>query len=96
MNHREEARVYTGEAANATILGHPDVTVPCRISNFSRSGMAILVNRPIPMGNAVKVIWDGHFLVGRVVRITKSGLQHNIGLQLLHCSKWEDRPQLVG
>jgi hypothetical protein len=95
MNHREEARIETQEPVTATILGHPDVTVPCQITNFSRSGMCILVHQEIPEGNAVKVDWDGHFLVGRVQRVICAGPQYYIGLQLLHCSKWQEQPELV-
>ena len=95
MNIREETRIDAREFASATILGHPDVTVPCRITNFSRSGMCILVKREIAEGNAVKVDWDSHFLVGRVQRVVRSGGEYYIGLQLLHCSKWQDQPELV-
>ena len=90
MNHREETRIDASESATATILGHPDVTVSCRITNFSRSGMCIQVHQQIPYGNAVKVDWDEHFLVGRVQRVIPEEGEYSVGLQLLHCSKWEE------
>jgi hypothetical protein len=95
MYHREEERVDSREFATATILGHPDVTVRCKITNFSRSGMCILMSREVPQGHAVKVDWDGHFLVGRVQRVVRSGGEYYVGLQLLHCSQWQDEPEVV-
>src|SRR5437867_9862686 len=95
MNNRDETRIDASERGAATILGHPDVTVPCRITNFSRSGMCIVVREEIPHGNAVKVDWDGHFLVGRVQRVVRAGSEFSVGLQLLHCSKWQDQPELI-
>jgi hypothetical protein len=88
MNVREEVRVDAQEVATTTILGHPDVTVPCKITNFSRSGLCILVPRDILEGTLVKVDWGEHFLVGRVQRGVRSGEEYYLGLQLLHCSQW--------
>ena len=87
---REEVRVRTKEEVTATILGHPDVTIPCEITNFSRSGMCITVRQEIAAGNAVKVDWGGHFLVGRVRHVSAEGPLYQVGLQLLHCSEWKD------
>jgi len=95
MNFREEARIDAREVATATILGKPDVTIPCKITNFSPSGICILVSRDILEGALVKVDWGEHFLVGRVQRGLRSGGEHYIGLQLLHCSHWQRQPELV-
>jgi len=86
---RQEARKGARQAVTATILGHPDVTIPCGIVNFSRSGMGITVGQEIPLGSAVKVDWDSHFLVGRVRRVSQEGGDHQVGLELLYWSKWE-------
>jgi|SRR5580700_10482473 hypothetical protein len=85
---RAEDRIEAGETSKATILGHPDVTVICHIRNFSRSGICIMVGRDIPYGKMVKVQWDDHFLVGRVQRVSAAGGIFRVGLELLHCSKW--------
>ncbi len=89
-NHRSEHRIDAKEAATATILGHPDVTVPCYVRNISRSGMCITVTDSIPMGRVVKVEWQDHFLVGRIRRETAQEADYLVGLELLYCSKWSD------
>ena len=96
MGHtREESRMNISQGATATILGHPDVKVPCRITNFSRSGMCIQVGQNIPYGNAVKVDWDRNFLVGRVQRVVVESGEYAVGLQLLYCSQWQDQPEMA-
>ena len=92
MQHREESRIDSREPGTATILGNPDVSVPCAIVNFSPSGMCIAVRDRIAAGNAVKVDWDGHFLVGRVRRTLADGGSYRIGLELLYCSQWKGTP----
>jgi hypothetical protein len=89
MQHRQEARKGAREAATVTILGHPDVPVPCEIVNFSPSGMGITVQREIPLGSAVKVDWDRRFLVGRVRRVSMEDADYHVGLELLYCSRWD-------
>ena len=86
---RQEARKGVRQAVKATILGHPEVTIPCEIIDFSRSGIGITVRQEIALGSAVKVDWDTHFLVGRVRRVSEEGGEHHVGLELLYCSKWE-------
>ncbi|MBZ5622521.1 MAG: PilZ domain-containing protein [Acidobacteriia bacterium] len=87
---RAENRIDAGETGQATILGHPDVTVTCHIRNFSRSGMCITVDQVIPIGKIVKVQWDDHFLVGRVQGVSPVGGAFRVGLELLYCSKWNE------
>jgi hypothetical protein len=94
-HQREEARMNINQGATATILGHPDVTVGCRITNFSRTGMCIQVGQNIPHGHPVKVDWDRNFLVGRVQRVAVEGGEYSVGLQLLYCSQWQDQSQLA-
>ena len=90
-NSRVEYRIAAKEKGQAIILGHPDVTVPCEIRNFSRSGMCITVSQAIDCGKIVKVDWADHFLVGRVqaVRQIEDG-SNRIGLELLYLSKWSE------
>jgi hypothetical protein len=90
MNHRAENRILAAETSQATILGHPDVTVPCYIRDFSRSGLCIVVEAAIDSGSIVKVEWDDHFLVGRAQRVSPTGANFRVGLELLYCSKWND------
>ena len=85
---RTEERLSAGEAAQATILGHPDITLPCLIRDFSPSGMCILAERDIPCGLIVKVDWETHFLVGRVRTVSAAGSSFRVGLELLLCSRW--------
>ena|SRR3954447_864879 len=89
-NLRNESRIPALDSGVATILGHPDVTVPCRIHNFSRSGMCIGVDEEITEGMIVKVNWGASFLVGRAHRVASSGSGHRVGLELLYCSKWTE------
>src|SRR4051794_5817431 len=88
MDTRNEPRKLVRENVIATILGHPDVTVPCDINNFSQSGMCITLLHEIPAGSAVKVDWAEHFLLGRVKHVAAQGPAYRIGLELLYCSKW--------
>jgi len=86
-----ENRIAAGKNGSATILGHPDVTVPCHIRDFSRSGLCITVEEAISFGKIVKVEWDDHFLVGRVLRVSAAATNFRVGLELLYCSKWNQR-----
>jgi hypothetical protein len=88
MKSRIELRSEARKDVTATILGHPDVTVPCSISNYSKSGLCISVRQQIAEGDAVKVEWADHFLLGRVRRVTVDGPEYQIGLELLYCSRW--------
>jgi hypothetical protein len=90
INLRVENRIAAQEKGEATILGRPDVTVPCAITNFSRSGMCITVERDIASGTIVKVNWQENFLVGRAHRVSTAGPAFQVGLELLYCSKWTD------
>ena len=87
---RAEVRISTLEKVKATILGHPDVTVSCNVSNISKSGLCIHVNDPIAVGRAVKVEWSDHFLIGRVARSSTDGKDFRVGLELLYCSQWHE------
>ena len=88
MAIRTEKRKEARKNVTATILGHPDVVVPCNITDFSQAGLCITLHREIPSGSAVKVNWDNHFLLGRVRHISPAGESYRVGLELLHCSKW--------
>lgn len=90
MNNRTEPRINALDTAHAVILGHPDVTVPCHIRNFSKSGMCITVKEPIPSGQIVKVEWGDHFLVGRARRVSADGEGFQVALELLYCSQWSE------
>src|SRR5690242_14188420 len=90
MNQRTELRISAAENATVTILGHPDVTLPCHVQNVSKSGLCIMVRQPIANGRAVKVEWDEHFLLGRVRRASAAGTEFKVGLELLYCSKWTE------
>ena len=89
-NLRNEYRIDALETGAATILGHPDVTVSCRIHNFSRSGMCIGVEEDIEPGKIVKVNWGQNFLVGRAHRAAPVAGELRVGLELLYCSKWTE------
>jgi hypothetical protein len=87
---RTESRIEAGETGEATILGHPDMTVTCHVQDFSQSGMCITVDQDIPCRRMVKVQWDDHFLVGRVQRVSAVDGSFRVGLELLYCSKWNE------
>ena len=89
-NDRAENRIEAFETGKASVLGHPDVTVPCQIRNFSRSGMCIVVDQDIASGKIVKVNWDDHFLIGRVQGVSAAGGTFRVGLELLYCSQWNE------
>ena len=89
MNSRAYRRVAVNEKVNATILGHPDVTVPCQVLNVSRSGLCIGTDQKIPSGRAVKLEWGRHFLLGRVRRVSAAASGYQVGLELLYCSQWK-------
>ncbi len=92
---RAEKRIGAFDKARATILGHPDVTVPCDIRNISRSGMCIALDQEVELGRVVKVEWSDHFLVGRIQRVSRAGEDYRVGLELLSCSYWSDRLRSV-
>jgi len=96
-NYRSENRIVVVGSGRATILGHPDVTVPCQIRDFSRSGLCIIVGQRISSGTIVKVDWSENFLVGRAQDVAATGGSYRVGLELLYCSKWgeEATPVLV-
>jgi len=93
VHHREELRIEITQTVTATVLGNPDLTVPCQIADFSTSGIGIVVGQEIPEGSAVKVDWGEHFLVGRVVREASEGAGYRVGLELLYCSQWSGLPE---
>jgi hypothetical protein len=90
LSRRTELRFSTEESVTATVLGNPDIRLPCHVRNVSKSGMCIMVAEPIESGRAVKIDWSTHFLLGRVRRVSRSGVDFRVGLELLYCSKWNE------
>ena len=89
-NARTENRIEAFETGAVTILGHPDVTMPCQIRNFSRSGMCIGVEQEMACGKIVKVQWDDHFLIGRIQRVESADQRFAAGIELFYCSQWNE------
>jgi hypothetical protein len=89
-SRRTELRNETRRNVIATILGYPDVSVPGQIRDYSESGLCVTLPRAIPAGGAVKVEWDDHFLLGRVLRVARDGADFQVGLELLYCSRWSN------
>src|SRR5262249_47832894 len=95
MNQRSEDRTEVRENVTVTILGNPDLSVPCDIVNFSAAGLCIWLDQEIPSGKAVKVNWEDHFLLGRVRHVEVCGGTYRVGLELLYCSQWKGEAATV-
>ena len=88
MTKRNERRTEFNKNVTATVLGNPDVTMPCDIVNLSQSGLCIAIDQEVERGTAVKIDWDHNFLLGRVRHVSTGGIDFRVGLELLYCSKW--------
>jgi PilZ domain-containing protein len=88
MNNRSYRRITIDETADATVLGRPDVTIPCHVLNVSRSGLCIAMDHQIRSGQTVKLEWGNHFLLGRALRVLPEGARYRVGVELLYCSQW--------
>jgi len=88
MNSRQESRYRADEQATLTVLGNPDVQMPSRVLNVSRSGVRLEVNRAVRRGAPVRLEWDKHFLVGKAVHVSAARGGYQVGLELLTCSSW--------
>jgi signal transduction histidine kinase len=86
-NLRREPRFTVNQPVTVTIIGSSDHPLTGRIADLSRSGMRLVLEKPLAFGSRVKVEWGGHLILGSVCYCQEHGSSHAIGLQLF--SSWE-------
>lgn len=86
-NLRREPRFKVNQAVTVTIFGNTENPLAGRIADLSRSGMRLVLDRPLPFGTNVKVEWGGHLVLGSVCHCQKQEPFHAVGLQLF--ASWE-------
>ena len=84
MDSRSQPRLETDEPVHVTVLGECDTKLLGRITNRSTRGIGLLIDRPVPLGGAVKVEWDHTLLLGEVRYCHPEGDGFAIGLDLEH------------
>ena len=86
-NKRQERRFTVNQRVNVTILGSSETRIPARIRNLSRSGMRLALAEYLPLGSALKLEWNGHFVLGSVCYCDQQDGSFSAGVQLF--SSWE-------
>jgi hypothetical protein len=98
MNRRREHRFKIERAVQVTELEIPPTTISARLGNFSATGAALIVDRELVVGTALRIECGQTLLYGTVIHCTSRGGEYTVGVELedaLYASaKTSDRVQI--
>lgn len=82
MERRREARIRTDKPVELTVLGGSEASGPAQATEFSGSGLQLVLHRPIPVNAAVKVEGDDWMMLGEVCYCRQEGIHFVAGLKI--------------
>ncbi len=82
MDRRREPRIRAYETVNLTVLGDSGFTTPANAIQISPHGMRLVVDQPIPVNAAIKVVCDDWLALGEVCYCQSQREHFVVGLQL--------------
>jgi hypothetical protein len=84
MDRRREARIRAYETVNLTVLGDSGFSTSANAIQLSPHGMRLVIDRPIPVNAAIKVVCDDWLGLGEVCYCRQEREHYVVGLQLEH------------
>jgi hypothetical protein len=84
MDRRREPRIRAYETVNLTVLGDAGYSTPANAIQLSPHGMRLVLDRPIPVNAAIKVVCDDWLGLGEVCYCIEERGHFVVGLQLDH------------
>jgi hypothetical protein len=82
MDRRREPRIRAYETVNLTVLGESGYSTSANAIQLSPHGMRLVVDRPIHVNAAIKVVCDDWLGLGEVCYCRQEREHYVVGLQL--------------
>jgi hypothetical protein len=82
MDRRREPRIRAYETVSLTVLGDAGYTTPANAIQLSTHGMRLVLDRPIPVNAAVKVVCDDWLGLGEVSYCSEERGHYVVGVHL--------------
>jgi hypothetical protein len=82
MDRRREPRIRAYETVNLTVLGDSGFSTSANAIQLSPHGMRLVMDQPIPVNAAIKVICDDWLGLGEVCYCRQEREHYVVGLQL--------------
>ena len=84
MERRREPRIQAYQKVDLILLGDDAPAIDAHATQFSGSGLRLVLEQSVPVGTAVKVQGDDWLVLGEVCYCRKERLNFVAGLQLEH------------
>jgi PilZ domain len=84
MERRREPRIQAYQKVGLILLGSDSSAIDAHATQFSGSGLRLVLKQPVQVGTAVKVQGDDWLVLGEVCYCQKERLNFVAGLQLEH------------
>ena len=82
MDRRREPRIQSYQTVELTVLGEPGYSMPAHAIQLSARGMRLVVDRPVLVNSAVKVVSQDWMVLGEVCYCKLERSHYAVGLQL--------------
>jgi hypothetical protein len=82
MDRRREPRIRAYETVNLTVLGDAGYSTSANAIQLSPHGMRLVLDRPIPVNAAIKVVCDDWLGLGEVCYCKQERGHYVVGLQI--------------
>jgi PilZ domain-containing protein len=82
MDRRREPRIRAYETVSLTVLGDAGYTTSANAIQLSSHGLRLVLDRPIPVNAAIKVVCDDWLGLGEVCYCNEERGHYVVGLQL--------------
>ena len=82
MDRRREPRIRAYETVQLTVLGDTPNVSPANAIQLSTHGMRLVVDQPIPVNAAIKVVCDDWMALGEVCYCRLERAHYVVGLHL--------------
>jgi len=84
MDRRREPRIRAYETVQLTVLGDAGYTHPANAVQLSAHGIRLILDQPIPVSAAIKVVCDDWLALGEVCYCKLDRVHYVVGLQFEH------------
>ncbi len=82
MDRRREPRIRAYQTVQLTVLGDAGYSTPANATQLSLHGIRLILDRPIPVNAAVKVVCDDWLGLGDVCYCTFERAHYVVGVRL--------------
>lgn len=90
MELRSDPRIEANQPVIVSVIGEAEARCSGRVTTVCGGGMGVMVDRAIPMGEAIQVTLPGNLLLGEVRHCRAEGDGFQMGLELIQRLTIED------